>query len=223
MELSFTIANPFWTGLTNERLVTPLVCLGDGHDGVWKLFTELGSSSTRLEILDWYHLRENLHKVGGSLKRLKQAENLLWIGEVDATLALFVDLAKKQAKNFCAYLNKHRSRIINYGYYQAEQICSIGSGSVESAIKQIGLRLKLSGASVESCQCAVHTTTSLCLPQWSTCYLMFLQKWDAPDLDLVEPRAVLGCVVEHNAMARLAQEGSASFHRFQNAALTFDS
>jgi len=70
---------------------------------------------------------ENLYKVGGSLKRLKQAENLLWIGEVDTTmprsaacpfgLALFVDLAKKQAKNFCAYLNKHRGRIINYGYY----------------------------------------------------------------------------------------------------------
>ena len=113
MELSFTITNPFWIGKI-QRLVTPLVCLGDGHDGVWKLFTEIGSSSTRMEILDWYHLRENLHKVGGSLKRLKLAENLLWIGEVDVTMpaagyayALFVDLAKKQAKNFCAYLNKH--------------------------------------------------------------------------------------------------------------------
>ena len=93
--------------------------------------------------------------------------------------------AKKQAKNFCAYLNKHQSRIINYAYYQAEQICSIGSGSVESGIKQIGLRLKLSGASVESCQCAVYTTTSLYLPQWSTCYLMFLQKWDAPETYLL--------------------------------------
>ncbi len=94
--------------------------------------------------------------------------------------ALFVDLAKKQAKNFCAYLNKHRSRIINYGYYQAEQICSIGSGSVESAIKQIGLRLKLSGAQWNPANVPSITTTSLCLPQWSTCYLMFLQKWDAP-------------------------------------------
>ena len=84
--------------------------------------------------------------VGGSLKRQKLAENLLWTGQVDAAIALFLNLAKKQAKNFCAYLNKHRSRIINYAYYQAEQICSIGSGSVESAIKQIGLRLKLSGA-----------------------------------------------------------------------------
>jgi len=46
--------------------------------------TEFGTSSTkcpngeRREILDWYHLMENLHKVGGSLKRLRQAETLLW-------------------------------------------------------------------------------------------------------------------------------------------------
>jgi hypothetical protein len=30
--------------------------------------------------------------------------------------------------------------------YQAESLCSIGSGAVESAIKQIDLRLKLTGA-----------------------------------------------------------------------------
>ena len=59
MALFFTITNRFWIGKI-QRLVTPLVCLGDGHDGVWKLFTEIGGSSTRLEILDWYHLRENL-------------------------------------------------------------------------------------------------------------------------------------------------------------------
>lgn len=35
--------------------------------------------------------------------------------------------------------------VVNYAYYQAEQLCSIGSGAVESAIKQIGIRLKLSG------------------------------------------------------------------------------
>jgi len=46
--------------------------------------TEFGTSSTKLpgerrEILDWYHNGE-LHKVGGSLKRLRQAETLLWQG-----------------------------------------------------------------------------------------------------------------------------------------------
>ena len=34
----------------------------------------------------------------------------------------------------------------NYDYYQTEGICSIGSGAVESTIKQIDRRLKISGA-----------------------------------------------------------------------------
>ena len=37
-------------------------------------------------------------------------------------------------------------RIINYNYYQEEEICSIGSGAVESTVKQIDRRLKISGA-----------------------------------------------------------------------------
>ncbi len=44
-----------------------------------------------------------------------------------------------------AYLNKHRHRIVNYAYFQAEGI-SIGSGTIESTVKQIGARIKLSGA-----------------------------------------------------------------------------
>jgi hypothetical protein len=40
----------------------------------------------------------------------------------------------------------HRHRIINYDYYQAENICSIASGAVESTVKQIDRRLKISGA-----------------------------------------------------------------------------
>lgn len=66
---------------------------------------------------------ENLYKVGGSLKRLRQAEALLWQGQVDATMALFADFTSKQAQNFCNYLQKHRDRIVNYQYYRAEQIC----------------------------------------------------------------------------------------------------
>jgi hypothetical protein len=43
-------------------------------------------------------------------------------------------------------LEKHRHRIVNYDYFQSEQICSIGSGSIESTIKQIDQRTKISGA-----------------------------------------------------------------------------
>lgn len=133
--------------VNSQPLVNPLVCLGDGHDGVWNLVKEFGNEEfNRFEILDWYHLKENLYKVGGSLKRIKAAESLLWSGAIEETKALFTNCRGKQVKNFFAYLDKHRSRIINYSYYQAEQLCSIGSGAVESAIKQIGARIKISGA-----------------------------------------------------------------------------
>ncbi len=89
---------------------------------------------------------ENLHKVGGSIRRLKKAESLLWRGQVDEAQKLFVDLTKKSAQNFYQYLEKHRHRIVNYEYFQSEQICSIGSGAVESAVKQIDRRTKISGA-----------------------------------------------------------------------------
>ncbi len=132
--------------INSQRLLHPLICLGDGHDGVWNLFQEIGDTEQRQEILDWYHLKENLYKVGGSIKRLKAAETFLWLGQVQEAIALFVDLTKKQAKNFINYLKKHSERIVNYLYFSQEALCSIGSGAVESAVKQIGKRLKISGA-----------------------------------------------------------------------------
>ena len=132
--------------MNQQPLSKPITCLGDGHDGVWNIIAAISTPEQRREILDWYHLNENLQKVGGSLKRLRQAEAYLWQGQVDETLALFTGMQRKQAHNFCTYLEKHRHRIINYGYYQAEGICSIGSGAVESAIKQIDRRVQISGA-----------------------------------------------------------------------------
>jgi hypothetical protein len=122
-----------------------LYCLGDRHPGIWGLYAQMQFSSPRQEILDWYHLKENLYKVGGSLKRLQQAETLLWQGKVDQTLTLFEALSKPQARKFCDYLRTHRLRIPHYAYYQAEGI-PIGSGSVESWVKQIDRRTQISAA-----------------------------------------------------------------------------
>ena len=131
----------------NERELAPIItCLGDGHDGVWNIIKEIATSDSKREILDWYHLMENLHKIGGSNQRLYAARSLLWLGKVDETISLFNDCKLDQAKNFCIYLEKHRHRIVNYYYLQAEQICSIGSGSIESTIKQIDRRTQISGA-----------------------------------------------------------------------------
>jgi hypothetical protein len=133
-----------WTN--RQPLSVPVTCLGDGHDGIWNIIGAIATPETRREILDWYHLKENLYKIGGSLRRLHQAESLLWQGQVDEAKALFQDCQRKQAKSFIAYLEKHRHRIINYDYYQAEGICSIGSGAVESAVKQIDYRIQIVGA-----------------------------------------------------------------------------
>jgi hypothetical protein len=132
--------------VNQQSLSYSLTCIGDGHPGIWNLIAQFLNPGEKREILDWFHLMENLHKVGGSSKRLKQAESLLWQGKIDETLKLISPLNKKQAQNFCNYLETHRHRIINYDYYQAECICSIASGAVESTVKQIDRRLKISGA-----------------------------------------------------------------------------
>lgn len=132
--------------VNHQPLENLLNCVGDGHSGIGNLVKRFNPQGQRREILDWFHLVENLHKVGGSNQRLEQAKSLLWQGKVDETLAWFSPLKKKQAQNFCTYLENHRDRIINYDYYQSENICAIASGAVESTVKQIDRRLKISGA-----------------------------------------------------------------------------
>ncbi len=124
-------------------------CLGDGHSGIWSIYEQIEMTAERDEVLDWYHLVENLYKVGGSQKRLKQAKKLLWQGKIDQTIALFEGLTSDQARRFRGYLERHRRRIVNYSYYQQEGL-PIGSGPVESFIKQIDARLQVTGAQWKS-------------------------------------------------------------------------
>lgn len=131
--------------VNQQPLANPLVCLGDGHCGIWNIFAQIGDKTQRLEILDWYHLVENLGKVGGSNQRLNTVEALLWIGDVDGAIAQFSDWQHENVDKFVNYLNQHRSRIVNYAYFQAEGV-TIGSGAIESTIKQIGRRIKIAGA-----------------------------------------------------------------------------
>jgi hypothetical protein len=59
----------------------------------------------------------------------------LWKGNVESAAALFTEIKKKPAVNFCKYLEKHKDRIINYEMFQRDKVCLIGSGAVESGIK----------------------------------------------------------------------------------------
>ena len=90
----------------------------------------------------------SLGKVGGSQHRLDTVEKWLWQGKVEQAIEQFNGWHPERVSTFIAYINKHRHRIVNYAYYQAEGI-SIGSGAVESTVKQISQRIKLSGAQWE--------------------------------------------------------------------------
>ena len=135
-----------WTN--RQPLAATLTCLGDGHDGIWNIVSEIGSKDQRREILDWYHLMENLAKVGSSQDFLDEVKEFLWEGRVNTAIKALEHCSGEHADTFVAYLIKHRHRIVNYQYYQWEGI-SIGSGEIESGIKQIAARVKLTGAQWE--------------------------------------------------------------------------
>ncbi|ELS04536.1 Uncharacterized protein family (UPF0236) [Xenococcus sp. PCC 7305] len=131
--------------INQQSLSQNITCLGDGHDGIWNIIQEISHEQQRREVLDWYHLKENLYRVGGSIRRLKKVEHYLWQGFVKEAIEEFEGLKNKKAQNFQAYLRKHQKRIPDYQLYQELKIC-IGSGSVESLIKQIASRVKITGA-----------------------------------------------------------------------------
>lgn len=41
--------------ISHQPLKRNINCLGDGHDGVWNIVEQIGSTGQRREILDWYH------------------------------------------------------------------------------------------------------------------------------------------------------------------------
>ena len=82
---------------------------------------------------------------GGSSQQLKRLETSLWRGYVDEVLEELLGRKGYLIQNFRAYLVKHRHRLVNYDLYQSLGY-AIGSGSVESTVKRIGARVKLSGA-----------------------------------------------------------------------------
>ena len=83
--------------------------------------------------------------MGKSRPYLEGLKALLWSGLVEDVLDEFNPLRSNATKKFRAYLTKHRHRIVPYDLYQSLEL-AIGSGSVESTVKRLGARLKLSGA-----------------------------------------------------------------------------
>ena len=139
------------TALQNWSTAQPLeaefIVLGDGHDGVWTIARTFGGEQVqkRIEVLDWFHLMENLYKVQMLDSERRALRHHLWQGEVEQVWPILKGMRTYQADCFRRYVEKHRHRLPNYGAYQREGLC-IGSGEVESLVKQIGERVKITGA-----------------------------------------------------------------------------
>lgn len=54
--------NPVVVDWVNAQpLAAVLTCIGDGHDGIWNIIAQFAPNTQRREVLDWFHLMENLH------------------------------------------------------------------------------------------------------------------------------------------------------------------
>ncbi|MBU6230989.1 MAG: ISKra4 family transposase, partial [Cyanobacteria bacterium REEB459] len=139
------------TALQTWSIAQPLeaefIVLGDGHDGVWTIARTFGGEQVpqRIEVLDWFHLMENLYKVQMLDSERRALRRHLWQGEVEQVWPILKGMRTYQADCLRRYLEKHRHRLPNYRAYQSEGL-GIGSGEVESLVKQIGERVKITGA-----------------------------------------------------------------------------
>lgn len=129
------------------RCCRGVVCIGDGHDSVWNTVAALPLQA-RQEVLDWYHLKENVWRQPWGRARKEHIEHMLWWGHLENALQEIATYQRCRG-TLSGYLQQHRCRIpqgaTSYAWRQ-EQGLPIGSGSVESAIKQLDARLQLPGA-----------------------------------------------------------------------------
>jgi hypothetical protein len=140
----------------NAQLAQELVILGDGAEWIWNLVAEHFPQA--VQILDWFHATEYLMPVAKAVFPAEEAQNdwvaqtkqALWDGMIDEVIANCLDLVRTEDSSdpaFVAarYFDQNRQRI-NYPDYR-QQGYQIGSGTIESAAKQIGtMRMKVAGA-----------------------------------------------------------------------------
>lgn len=133
-----------------------VVLLGDGGNWVWPLLGDLVPLWKKsVQVLDWYHLSENLAKAvravwgeGFNDLAFKRLKNLAWQGQADALVDELERLATRAGGEAASrevtlvanYVRGHRERM-NYRWLDLDGY-QIGSGQVESRCKQVGLRIK---------------------------------------------------------------------------------
>lgn len=145
------------TGVQRDaQLAHELIFLGDGARWIWDLVDKHFPKA--IQIVDWFHACEYLAPVAQvaftqQSKRttwIKQMKTALWNGQLDIVIEACQVHVNPQRENDPAqsavsYFTNNRHRM-DYPAYRANGY-QIGSGTVESAVKQIAQqRLKVPGA-----------------------------------------------------------------------------
>lgn len=140
----------------HAQLAQELVILGDGAEWIWNLVAEHFPQA--VQILDWFHATEYLMPVAKAalstqedqIDWMAQTKQALWDGMIDEAIAACLDLVRTEDSSdpaFVAarYFDQNRRRM-DYPTYRRHGY-QIGSGTIESAAKQIGaMRMKVAGA-----------------------------------------------------------------------------
>lgn len=140
----------------NANLATELIFLGDGAEWIWNLVKR--NFPKAIQIIDWFHACEYFMPVAKAAfpdKEHQQAwvnhvKDALWHGELDDVIAacqthVNPQLEHDPAQKAVTYFQNNRDRM-DYPTYRKRGY-HIGSGTIESAAKQIGTqRMKVAGA-----------------------------------------------------------------------------
>lgn len=134
-----------------------LIFICDGAAWIWKLVSHYFPNA--VQIVDWYHACKYLYPIAETLfdaespvgaEWIKDLKDLLWRGQVSTVIQTFEQLIQEDrggqpVHDAFTYYTNNQSRM-DYAAFK-EQGFFIGSGTVESACKQIvSMRLKRSGA-----------------------------------------------------------------------------
>jgi hypothetical protein len=137
----------------NADLSPELIFLGDGAVWIWNLVSKYYANA--IQIVDWYHAEEHLEGVAIAaflelperFRWLEGVTQALWDGQVEQVISACEALAPSclEAQKAVNYFYTHVERM-RYDRFRAAGYM-IGSGTVESACKQIvSQRLRLPGA-----------------------------------------------------------------------------
>lgn len=176
---------------TGVAQAAQLLFIGDGAPWIWNMVEEIikelnFAPEAVTQILDYYHVCENLWKVIDALTALtqkqkarlfKKAKAQLFKGQIEDLIECLGQKAKHHAEALKAlrYFHGHESRC-RYDQFLAQHL-PLGSGAIESAIRRV-VNLRLKGAGMfwleHNAEAFLHLRCQVKTGRWDECFQRLL-------------------------------------------------